>query len=81
VADQPIDINSKRKDSDKNDALRDQLQLIFTQIVRTEEKLRVRIEDLNNDATELRAVIEGLIGDLYTRFPELEPKLDEEETE
>lgn len=81
MAEGPIDINGPRKSAEKNDALKEALQTIFLRVTDAQNKMNMRVEDLVKDVTDLTLEINDIIANLYKKYPELEPDMEEEELE
>lgn len=81
MADGPIDINKNTKSAEKNEAIKEALQLMFSRVSDHQVKIHMRVEDLLKDVHDLNTEVNDLIANLYERFPELEPDFEEEEEE
>lgn len=77
----PIDINGKKKDVERTEELKITLHTLFVEAIELQNRINMRAEDLVKDAADHASRINEMIAELYTKYPELQPDLEEEEVE
>lgn len=77
----PIDINSKRKEQQRVEDLKEYLQQMLNHIIDMQNKLAVRAEDLKKDGEYLTATIMTLLEEINEKYPELIPNEEDLENE